>query len=256
MPFTTTHIIAVLPIYGLSKRLSLVALSIGAMIPDCPTFFPISTYGLSHSPVGILLYCVPAGLMLYALFEAIGKQFLIDLCPAGIRSRLLHYRDTPVHYTLKNIFFLSVAISIGSATHIIWDAFTHYNRWGVQLIPQLAATYNLFGYEVPGYKMLQHGSTLVGLPIMILVGLCLIYRMPPSQTVNHNTFSRFMVWAICMSFLVIPCFLFVYYLHTISSPRIAACTILDKSFAVGNVVFFVYSAIYSIYCWRLRLKVL
>jgi hypothetical protein len=230
----------------MSKKLSLIALSIGAIIPDFPMFFPISTYHFSHSPVGILGYCVPAGLLLYVLFEAIGKQFLCDVCPVWIQSRLQSYRHRAVQYTLRNMLWLSLSIIIGSMTHLLWDAFTHYTGWGVQLLPQLAASYGLFGRHIPGYKLLQYGSSLFGLPAIILAGVRFLTRMTPETARHQRVFSVFVMWAMFTSFLGIPCLLMAYYLLQKPTVYMALGAAIIKSFTVSIPLFFLYSLIY----WR------
>lgn len=244
MPFTLTHIVAVLPIFRISKRLSLIALSIGAIIPDFPMFFPVSTYHFSHSPGGIFGYCVPTGLLLYALFEAIGKQFLCDVCPVWIQSRLRFYRRLAVQYTLDNVLCQSLSIIIGSTTHILWDAFTHHTGWGVQLIPQLAASYGMLGLRIPGYKLLQYGSSLLGLPVIMFAAVRFFARITPETALHRRSLSVFVTWAIATSFLGIPCLLITYYLHHKPSLYMAFGATVIRSFTVSIVMFFLYSLIY------------
>ncbi len=244
MPFTPTHIVAVLPIFRMSKKFSLIALSIGTIIPDFPMFFPVSTYHFSHSPVGILGYCAPAGLLLYTLFEAIGKQLLCDVCPTWMQSRLQSYRHLAVQYTLGNILYLSLSIIVGSTTHLLWDAFTHHSGWGVQLFPQLAASYRLFGHHIPGYKLLQYGSSLLGLPLIMFAGGRFLARITPETPRHQRAFSVVFAWAMFTSFLGIPCCLLAYYLHQKPSLYMALGATIITSFTVSIPLFFLYSLMY------------
>ena len=68
-------------------------------------------------------------------------------------------------------FGASVAILFGAATHLIWDGFTHEGGRGVRMLPFLDAYYGPEpgGYELPLYRWLQHGSSVVGLGIVITV---------------------------------------------------------------------------------------
>jgi hypothetical protein len=250
MPFTPTHIVAVLPISRVSKRLSLIALSIGAIIPDFPMFFPISTYRFSHSSVGIVGYCVPAGLLLYVFFEAIGKQFLCDACLIWVQSRLRSYRCLAVQYTLGNVFWLSLSIIIGSITHILWDAFTHSTGWGVHLIPRLAASYGILGHYVPGYKLFQYGSTLLGVPVIMFAGVLFLARITPEPPpLDQRVLSVSVTWAITLSFLGIPCLLIAYYLMQKPSLYMAFGATIITSFTATIPLFFLYSLLYW---WHLQ----
>ncbi len=244
MPFTPTHIVAVLPIFRFSKKLSLIALSIGAIIPDFPMFFPISTYHVSHSPVGIVGYCLPAGLLLYALFEAIGKQFLCDVCPLWMQSRLRSYRRLAVQYTLGNVFWLSLSIMIGSTTHLLWDAFTHHTGWGVQRIPQLAASYGIVGHHMSGYTIFQYGSTLLGVPVIMVAGVRFLARITPETRLHQRVLSVSVTWAIALSFLGIPCLLMAYYFSQKPSLYMALGATIITSFTVNILLFFLYSLLY------------
>jgi len=69
MPFTPTHVLAILPIRLGCKQLSLVALVIGSMIPDFALFYAIVPYDSSHSLEGLFGYCLPIGLWVYYLYE-------------------------------------------------------------------------------------------------------------------------------------------------------------------------------------------
>lgn len=62
--------------------------------------------------------------------------------------------------------FVIVATSLwlGIESHILWDSFTHDWGWFVHAVPALQANLLSVGsYEVRGFKVAQHGSTLVGL---------------------------------------------------------------------------------------------
>jgi hypothetical protein len=65
---------------------------------------------------------------------------------------------------------LFVSVSLGVLSHITWDGFTHAGRFGVQALPVLDETWlRIAGVEVRGYKVLQHGSSLVGLPLLFVI---------------------------------------------------------------------------------------
>ena len=57
-----------------------------------------------------------------------------------------------------------VSIVVGALTHLLWDAWTHSDGFFVVNLPILQTHLSQFyGYQVYLYKVLQHGSTLLGL---------------------------------------------------------------------------------------------
>ena len=141
MPFTPTHILAVLPVHFSYRKLLLPALAIGSMIPDFVMFFPISDYHFSHSLVGLFACCLPMGMVVYYLWEWFGKEFAITLSPERIQYRINDYRRSKPRFGFIDILLTAIAIIIGSITHVVWDAFTHKGEWGVELIPYLDINY-------------------------------------------------------------------------------------------------------------------
>ena len=71
MPFTLTHVAAVVPIKKMTGTwLPFSALAFGSMVPDLPIFFGyFMAYPITHSLTGIFTACVPMGLGIYLLFQ-------------------------------------------------------------------------------------------------------------------------------------------------------------------------------------------
>jgi hypothetical protein len=60
-----------------------------------------------------------------------------------------------------------VALTLGAATHIIWDAFTHEDGAAVRVFSLLTTALLTHGtHTLRLYKLLQHGSTLVGFGVL------------------------------------------------------------------------------------------
>jgi hypothetical protein len=77
------------------------------------------------------------------------------------------------HSLLPRASGLAIVTSlvIGVLTHLVWDAFTHLHSFGVRAIPPLAIyLFSVQDYHVYVYKLLQHGSTVVGAGL--LAGWC------------------------------------------------------------------------------------
>src|SRR5690606_38632392 len=69
-----------------------------------------------------------------------------------------------------------------------WDSFTHAGGYFVELHPILTADITLAGFDIPLYKILQHGSTVVGGLVIAFT----IYRLP-ARDVSKSKSNR-MYW--------------------------------------------------------------
>ena len=119
------------------------------MRPDGWYLVPFLGRDDTHSVIGALLLCLPAGLAAYAAFHLIFKQPMLGLAPRRIAARLGAYAVPG----LPPVPWLWVAVSMlaGIATHLAWDAFTHAGA--LPLVEQ-----RVFGVRL--YRILQHASTL------------------------------------------------------------------------------------------------
>jgi hypothetical protein len=162
MPFTLSHPAAVVP---LTKRgLVLSALVVGSIAPDLPYFVPlIHQDGFSHTPMGVLLFCLPAGLAALGLFHYLIKAPLLSLLPRAHQQRLYPAAQGFSFGPLRRFGLIMLAVLLGSGSHILWDAFTHPKAWMVQRFEILRLPVLIVGSEtLQVYKILQHGSSLVG----------------------------------------------------------------------------------------------
>jgi hypothetical protein len=186
VPYTPTHVVAVVPLWPLRRFLPFVALAIGSMVPDFPLFFPgIVDYAQTHSLVGAFTACLPIGASLFLLFELFMRRPLTSLLPDWVQRRLPSKSGIPVEprISLHLRYFAGVAfaIVIGAWTHQIWDAFTHQGRWGTHLVPVLNSEIRIGGSLVPGYKLFQYGSTFFGLPLLTLLAAVELHRTTPEE---------------------------------------------------------------------------
>ncbi|MCA9222582.1 MAG: DUF4184 family protein, partial [Planctomycetales bacterium] len=185
VPFTPTHIVAILPLWPLRRWLPFAGLAIGAMVPDIALFFPVVDYAQTHSPLGVFITCLPIGVAIFLLFDTVMRSPLVALLPTWFQTRIDPRPQIPTTPRLKpHLFFyagLFAAIVIGAFTHQIWDAFTHKGRWGTDLVPALNATVAIGGYNVPGYKLFQYGSTFVGLPLLLVATIFSLNRTPATH---------------------------------------------------------------------------
>ena len=166
MPFTPAHAAAALPFRR--SRLILSALIVGTTAPDLEYFVHLSRDDrFGHTLHGVFLQSLPLALITLWLFHKYAKKTLIGMTPAGVRDRFPDQSE-PFQFGGPSRFALILlSILIGMATHIAWDLFTHANTVLYRHWPILREILNvpIFG-QIPIYKILQHGSTIVGLAVL------------------------------------------------------------------------------------------
>lgn len=170
MPFTATHVAAAVPLAWISRgRLPFSALAIGSMIPDIPVFFPgLLSYQATHSLAGIVTHGLPVGLLAFILFHFAIKQPLVALTPRFFRVRLACWAAQRPTFALAPMLLACFCVTLGAASHVGWDAFTHKGRWGVQLFPALdQVALQAGGRTLRWYAVLQHLSSAVLLPPLL-----------------------------------------------------------------------------------------
>jgi hypothetical protein len=162
MPLTIAHPAAGYPLRRwLARPGSLEAFVIGSMIPDLPNFVPSVATGVrSPSLAGLFWYCIPAGMVAWALYQALFRDVLQALLPASILARQADVaRETWGRASLR----AGASVAIGAATHITWDLFTH-QTWIVRVVPALGEWIGVGpSFSLPVYVWLQYVSTLIGL---------------------------------------------------------------------------------------------
>lgn len=175
MPLTFAHPAAILPFSRQSKYIHFSALVLGSMAPDFEYFLrgrPIGEIG--HSVTGFFTFNLPLVILVYQIYRAFVQQHLINHLPVCLQ-------DTTNQRTSKskllNAMVFSYSALFGMLTHVFWDSFTHKNGFMVTQVSILAEIKPLFGLQIPFYKYLQHGSTLVGITLII----CYVYYRVANQ---------------------------------------------------------------------------
>lgn len=147
MPFTASHVAAILPLRR--AKLDVPALVIGAMSPDVS--YVVELYGPqveAHSLQGLIVFCLPVSLVLYAAWRAYAARVWIALCP---------WMADENRGSCGNVV---LSVLIGAVTHVVWDGFTHRTGFAVEaLAPWL---------DAPVYRVLQHASTLFGAACVVV----------------------------------------------------------------------------------------
>lgn len=171
MPFTVSHIAAVLLLHKPLRRFGLLsAASIGAMVPDLDLILPIRlTREETHGSLALLTFCLPVGLAAWAVFQALIKPALIEVLPDRVYARLWAEHLGPPLGSVKAWLYAALAVMFGALTHIIWDGFTHEDGRGARMLLAIGDR----GPEPEGstwhlYRWLQHGSSVAGLAVVFM----------------------------------------------------------------------------------------
>ncbi|MFB7331668.1 DUF4184 family protein [Streptomyces adustus] len=193
MPFTLSHAAAVLP--GLrtdgSGRGPLVpaVLVAGSFAPDM-TYYAASVvpgameFGdITHSFPGVFTVDVLVAWALVGLWSLL-REPLVALLPRARQGRwaaLLHCGAPRARVRARTAARWYLSAALGALTHVVWDAFTHHDRWGTRLIPVL-------GREVAGrpvYWFAQYGSSAVAAVVIAAFVLIALRRTPADPTAGR-----------------------------------------------------------------------
>ncbi|MGK5450596.1 DUF4184 family protein [Streptomyces radiopugnans] len=171
MPFTLSHVAAALPGIRADGRgrgpLVASALVAGTLAPDTlyyaasvdPRIMRLGEY--THSALGTVTVDVLLAAALLGVWLLL-REPLLALLPEGARGRAYvltrgrPWRGRPLAGLLP---WCWVSAALGAATHVLWDSFTHMDRWGVRWISVLDE--RVLG--VPLYHQLQYGGSAVAL---------------------------------------------------------------------------------------------
>jgi hypothetical protein len=168
MPFTLAHPAAVLPFKRFCPRyLTFPALIAGSVSPDLSYFFGRPDFGpYAHHPLTGFLFGIPTGLVILAAFYLLRSPAL-KMLPQRYRDifqpLVSHPIGTPVG--------ILASLTIGVATHIVWDNFTHNHSWMAQHVAFLRTPVFEFGtHTVRIVHILSYICSFLG-----VFWLCLTY---------------------------------------------------------------------------------
>lgn len=163
VPFTLAHPAAVL----LLRRtpLPVAAMVTGSMAPDVPVFLNAygRPYGFTHSLPGVLTVDLAVGLIAVAVWFSFLRDPIVDVLPDAVREHL----SPRQRYRREQWTLVVPAVVLGSTTHLLWDLFTHEDRWGVREIGWLHEQQG----RLIGFQWAQYGSSIVGLTACALWAL-------------------------------------------------------------------------------------
>jgi len=195
MPFTLSHPAIILPLIR-SKRFSTTALIAGSMVPDFEFFFQMrEVENIGHHWQGIFLFDFPIAFICCLVFHNLLRNSLIINMPALLKDRVIHVMNFDWNdYALKNKLKVTLSLSTGITSHILWDGFTHYDGMFTEMFSVLAMNIEILSFVIPVYFLLQIAFSLIGL-FLICVAIIQLPKQK-SDTIEKKSsgyWNRFMI---------------------------------------------------------------
>ncbi|MEU6345447.1 DUF4184 family protein [Streptomyces sp. NPDC046977] len=198
MPFTISHALAVLPGLRQDGRgtprgrgpLVAAALVAGSFAPDVPYFADSLVSGVygygtfTHAPLGL----VTADPLIAAALAGgwvLLREPVVALLPGRWRHRawVLTGCGDRRRPTVRSAAAFWVSAAAGAVTHVVWDAFTHHDRWGVRLLPVLDQQV----HGTPLHKYAQYGTSAVALVLLARYAIRALRAVPEPHTPEPHT---------------------------------------------------------------------
>ncbi len=177
MPFTVSHIAAVLPFSRLLARWRLMSATvIGSMVPDFGFLLPWRISRVeTHSAWGLLTFCLPVGLAAFWWFQYLVKPALLAVLPDGAFARWQSSAIPADPASPWQWVLAALGVEVGAASHLVWDAFTHEGARGMRIFPLLDdPVVEIAGHHLIGAHLMQDLSSLVGL---LLVATAAVFAL-------------------------------------------------------------------------------
>lgn len=205
MPFTLSHAAAVLPgVRGDGSgrgRLSPAVLVAGSFAPDM-TYYAASVVpgamefgSVTHALSGVFTVDVVIAWLMVGAWLVL-REPLVALLPAALQGRPARLvrcgapRGCPRPATAPRWY---VSAALGALTHVVWDAFTHHDRWGMRHFPALGR--DLGG--APLYWYLQYGSSAVAAVVIVVFVVAALRRAPDGPASGVPVLSAVDRWRAC-----------------------------------------------------------
>ncbi|MFJ8080489.1 DUF4184 family protein [Streptomyces sp. NPDC096205] len=203
MPFTLSHAAAALPLMRTDGT------GRGALVPSvlvAGTFSPDLTYyaasvlsgamefgDVTHSFPGVFTVDVLISWALVGLWLLV-REPLVALLSRNRQHRtatLLRCGAPRARVRPSTAAWWYVSAALGALTHVVWDAFTHLDRWGMRLFPVL-------GREIAGsplYWYLQYGGSAVAAVVIVVFLVRALRHAPAAEPVGVPLLSLRDRWA-------------------------------------------------------------
>lgn len=169
MPLTFAHPAVILPFSRNSKYINFLAMVLGSMSPDFEYFLRGKPYGeIGHTFMGFVVFNLPIVVIVYLIYSTYVHRTLFNHLPFFLQDTYSHNPNSSK--LLKVTVFLYSSL-FGMLTHVVWDSFTHLDGFMVNKLAILSYTFHIYSFNIPIFKFLQHGNTIVGI-FAIIVYMC------------------------------------------------------------------------------------
>lgn len=146
------------------------ALVVGCLSPDFEYFLRLAAKGSAgHTISGLFWFDLPLSLIVLWLWRRYFARTVRTLAPGLFPIDNAYLDETPLGVSPKDFAFICIAVLIGATTHVVWDSFTHPVFWPYRHFPLLRETVHLGPLRIPVYKAFQHGSTAIGMSILVVL---------------------------------------------------------------------------------------
>lgn len=255
MPFTVSHAAIVLPFKQLCPRwFSLSGLMAGAVAPDLLYFLMMQTEyrGVSHSWIGLFVFCLPAGMLFAFCFHRFFKYHAIYNLPRPFDIRLSGLAEQRFQIGSFNGWMkLAGSVLLGALTHFLWDSFTHHTGEMARMLPVLTESFTVWGISRPLCRWLQHASTIAGAVALLVYVLKGYLSPPPAVTrVVRSSGRKLLFWVVgglaatLFASLVVYCFSIVNDLRLVEGHY--GHSVLTSFGLAGWAGFYYYVCIYTV----------
>lgn len=185
MPFTLSHAMFAVPLkYIKPKYFSTTGLILGSMSPDLEYFVKLEPYrSIGHSLLGLFLQAIPLSMIIaYLIHHVIKVPLSLHITSRyDLNTRFYHFLQLESLRSMRSWIVLIVSIIIGFATHVFIDGFTHAHGHFVKQIPVLN---DVLLMNIPTYKALQYGFSMLGMLFLCCVLAFYLYRSNTLSTVG------------------------------------------------------------------------
>ena len=213
---------------------------LGSMAPDFEYFLrgrPSAEIG--HTLIGFLTFNLPIVVIVYFIYHTWIHKTLWSHLPSILQ-------ESPVQKTnssnVLRVVVLLYSALFGMLTHVVWDSFTHLNGFMVRKLSILTNTIQVFDFNIPIFKLLQHGSTIVG----ILIILSYMYIRARKNKYNDKGLikpkQKWMYWSL-IAVVALLLFSLWYFIDQVSilSYGIIVVRIIDSGFISLLIVSLLFS---------------
>jgi hypothetical protein len=209
MPYTISHVAAVLPISPWLARLRILSATvIGSMVPDLGHLLPVyPSRTITHSALSLVTFSLPLGLLCYWIFQRLMKTPLLTLLPDQAYMRWRPFAAPAALTSPRQWVLAACGVLAGAVTHLAWDGFTHEGARGMRMIPELDDwVVVVHGHHFIGAGLLQGASSVLGLAIVAAVIAYALRRGTPQAVVSRAlSQTQRRNWVVLFVLLTVGC---------------------------------------------------